>query len=55
MLDAIIERLEGSTQRQAALRHVMQDSGACELVKDVLEDVYRCEHCESTFTLTDDA
>jgi len=27
MLDAIIERLEGSTQLQAALRHVMQDSG----------------------------
>jgi len=24
MLDAIIERLEGSTQLQAALRHVMQ-------------------------------
>jgi len=26
MLEAIIERLEGSTQLQAALRHVMQDS-----------------------------
>ena len=26
MLDAIIERLEGSTQLQTALRHVMQDS-----------------------------
>ena len=27
MLEAIIERLDGSTQLQAALRHVMQDSG----------------------------
>ena len=27
MLEAIIERLEGSTQLQAALRHVMQASG----------------------------
>ena len=26
MLDAVIERLEGSTQQQTAVRHVMQDS-----------------------------